>query len=131
MSSCTLGPALTVLGSVTSMIPPGLSVAAGPPLSLDTESESPWPSWNSLVLFGLYISPESLVLCLLENLGFQRRGSLPENKMCNCLVRFCILVVVGEEIFKSRIKDLAKDKACLNFSFAFPCALSSSLPNAC
>lgn len=49
------GTSTYCFGSVTSMIPPGLSVAAGPPLSLDTESESPWPSWNSLVLFGLFV----------------------------------------------------------------------------
>lgn len=45
------GTSTYCFGSVTSVIPPGLRVAAGPPLFLDTESESPWPSWNSLVLF--------------------------------------------------------------------------------
>lgn len=100
------GTSTYCFGSVISIFPPGLSMAATL-LSLYIPSEYPWPSWNSLVLLGLFVSLESLVLCLLESLGFQRRGSLPEKKKkYNCLVCCCILVVVVEEIFKSPIKGL-------------------------
>lgn len=133
MNLVHLGTSTNCFGSVISIIPPRLSVAPPPththtpPHSLDPKSESLWPSWNSLVLFGLFVSLESLVLCLLESVGFQSWGSLPENKTCDCLVFFCNLVVGErrEEIFQISHKT----KPCLNFSFAFPCALSSSFPS--
>lgn len=52
--------------------------------------------WNSWVLFGRFVSLESLVhCCLLESLGFQRQGSSLENKSKHVTAFFSLVVAAG------------------------------------
>lgn len=104
------GTSTYCFGSVTSVIPPGLRVAAGPPLFLDTESESPRPSWNSLVLFWFVHFPgkPGTLFAGKSWLPKTRVFARKQNAQLSCSrLRFSGGVGVGEELFQSRMKDLA------------------------
>lgn len=94
-------------------------------LSPDPENSLLMLCWNnnSWICFGWFVSLESLVFCcLLESLGFQRQGSLLENKSkhMTCLKKKKS-VMVGEGIFNClAIKSLLKFLICFSTCKVLP-----------
>jgi len=97
-------------------------------LSPDPESSLLMLCWNnnSWICFGCFVSLESLVYCcLLESLGFQRQGSLLENKSkrVTCLLKNFFFGRGG-----GRNSQLLSDQKPFKISHLFFHVQSSSLP---
>lgn len=59
-----------------------------PPLSLDTESESPWPSWNSLVLFVRFLGKSGTLFAGKSWLPTMRIFARKQSVQLSCLLLY-------------------------------------------